>query len=41
MFLPGKPFKPSLVFAGKAGADPSEAPFKCVLDWLLALLVKH
>ncbi len=25
-FVPGKPFQPSLMFAGKAGAYPSEAP---------------
>ncbi len=24
--MPGKPFQPSLMFAGKAGAYPSEAP---------------
>jgi len=29
VFVPGKPFKPSLIFAGKAGAYPSEAPFRC------------
>jgi hypothetical protein len=31
-FVPGKPFQPSLMFAGKAypvGAYPSEAPFRC------------
>jgi len=27
MFVPGKPFKPSLMFVGQAGAYPSEAPF--------------
>ena len=27
MFVPGKPFQPSLMFAGKAGAYPIEAPF--------------
>ncbi len=26
MFVPGKPFQPSLMFAGKAIAYPSEAP---------------
>jgi hypothetical protein len=26
-FVPGKPFQPSLMFAGKAGAYPSEVPF--------------
>ncbi len=33
MFLPGKPFQPSLVFAGKARAYPGEAPapFRCPL----------
>jgi hypothetical protein len=29
--VPGKPFQPSLVFAGKARAYPSEAPFRCKL----------
>ncbi len=29
MYVPGKPFQPSLMFAGKAGAYPSEAPFRC------------
>jgi len=28
MFVLGKPFQPSLVFAVKAGAYPSEAPFR-------------
>ncbi len=28
MFVPGKPFRPSLVFADKAGAYRSEAPFR-------------
>ncbi len=28
-FVPGKLFKPSLMFAGKAGAYLSEAPFRC------------
>jgi hypothetical protein len=27
--FPGKPLEPSLMFAGKAGAYPSEAPFRC------------
>ncbi len=26
-FVPGKPFQPILMFACKAGAYPSEAPF--------------
>jgi hypothetical protein len=29
MFVPGKPFQRSLMFAGKAGAYPSEAHFRC------------
>ncbi len=29
VFIPGKLFQPSLMFAGKAGAYPSEAPFRC------------
>jgi hypothetical protein len=29
MFVPGRPFQPSLIFVDKAGAYPSEAPFKC------------
>ena len=34
MFVPGKPFQPSLIFAGKAGAYPSEAPCRCsTLGW--------
>ncbi len=27
MFVPGKPFQPNLMFAGKAGAYLNEAPF--------------
>jgi hypothetical protein len=27
-FVPGKPFQPSQMFAGKAEAYPSEAPFR-------------
>ncbi len=30
MFVPGKAFQPSLIFAGKAGAHPVEAPERCV-----------
>jgi hypothetical protein len=26
VFVPGKPFQPSLMYAGKAAAYPSEAP---------------
>jgi hypothetical protein len=29
MLVPGKLFQPSLIFAGKVRAYPSEAPFKC------------
>ena len=29
MFVPSKPFQPSLIFVGKAGAYPSEQPFRC------------
>ncbi len=29
VFVPGKPFLPSLMFVGKAGAYPSEASFRC------------
>jgi hypothetical protein len=29
MFVPRQPFQPSLMFVGKAGAYPSEAPFIC------------
>ncbi len=28
MFVPGKPFQPSLIFVGVAGANPSEPPFR-------------
>jgi hypothetical protein len=28
VFVLGKPFQPSLMFEGKAGAYPSEAPFR-------------
>ncbi len=28
MFDPGKPFQSTLMFAGKAGGHPSEAPFR-------------
>jgi hypothetical protein len=30
MFVPGKTFQPSLMFAGKAGAYQSEAPFTAI-----------
>jgi hypothetical protein len=29
VFVPGKPFKPSLMFVDKDGAYRSEAPFRC------------
>ncbi len=29
VFVPGKPFQPGLMIAGKAGAYPSEAAFRC------------
>jgi len=29
VFVPCKPFQPSLMFAGKARAYPSEARFRC------------
>ncbi len=29
LFVPGKPFQPSLMFAGKARSYPSEALFRC------------
>ncbi len=28
-FIQGKPYQPSLMFAGKAGDYPSELPFRC------------
>jgi hypothetical protein len=27
VFVPGNPFQPSLMFAGKAGAHPNEPPY--------------
>ncbi len=36
MFFPGKPFQPSLMFAVKARAYPSEASFRCSTLDLLA-----
>ena len=41
MFVPGKPFQPSVMFTGKAGAYPSEAPFRCPTQGYLALNQKH
>jgi hypothetical protein len=41
-FVPGKPFQPSLMFAGKVGAYPSEAPLSCsTLGWAPGLTHKH
>ncbi len=38
MFVIVRPFQPSLMFVMKAGAYPSEAPFRCaILDRLLVL----
>ncbi len=42
MFIPGRSFQPSIGFAGKAGACPSEAPFKCsALGQASGLAHKH
>jgi hypothetical protein len=42
VFVPGKPFQPSLMFAGKAGGYPSEALFRCsAIGRLLASPTKH
>jgi hypothetical protein len=30
VFLPGKPFQPSLIFESEAGKYPSEAPFRYI-----------
>jgi hypothetical protein len=41
-FVPDKPFQPSLMFAGKAGAYQNEAPFRCyTLGWVPGLTHKH
>jgi len=38
----GKPFQPSLVWAGKAGTYPSEAPLRCSTQgWAPGLTRKH
>ncbi len=40
--MPGKPFQPSLIFAGNAGAYLSEAPFRSsTLGYDPALNSKH
>ncbi len=39
LFVPGKPFQPSLVLAGNAGTNMSEAPFRC--STLGRLLASH
>jgi len=42
LFVLGKPFQPILMFAGKAGAYPSEAPFRCcTLGYAAGLIHKH
>ncbi len=42
MFVPAKPFQPNLMFAGKARAYPSEAPFRCcILGYAPGLTHKH
>ncbi len=38
MFVPGKLFQHSLMFAGKAGDYPSEAPFRCVIQLSVILM---
>ncbi len=38
LFVPCKPFQPSLVLAGKSGAYLSEAPFRCSLNGRLQAL---
>jgi hypothetical protein len=40
VFVLGKPFQPSLIFAGKAGAYPSEALFRLARDKRSSLLRK-
>ncbi len=41
VFVPGKPFQASLVFASKAEANPSEAPLQCsTLEWAPGLTLK-
>jgi hypothetical protein len=42
MFVLGKSFQPGLMFAGKARAFPSEAPFRCSTLWYApGLMYKH
>jgi hypothetical protein len=42
VFVPGNPFQYGLMFVGKAGANPSEAPFRCsTLGWAPGLTHKH
>ncbi len=42
MFVPGKPFQPSLMFAGKASSLPYiGAPERCFTQVALALPTKH
>jgi len=40
VFVPGKALHPSLLFAGKAGAYMSEAPFSFAMDKHSSLLQK-
>ncbi len=42
MFVPGKPFQPSIMFAIKAGAYMNESPFRCsTLGYAPGLTHKH
>jgi hypothetical protein len=42
VFVLGKLFQPSLMFVGKAGAYPSEGPFRCpTLSQAAGLAHKH
>ncbi len=42
MFVPGKPFQPSPMFADKAGACQSEVTLRCsTLGWAPDLKSKH
>ncbi len=42
VFASGKPFQPSLMFASKTGAYPSDAPFKYfTLRYFLGIGHKH
>ncbi len=42
MFVPGKPFQPNLMLAGKVRLYPNEAHFSCFTLWqALGLAHKH